>query len=197
MTLLNFDVRFTPESGHSPTRSGFCFGVSGHGVPRNRVIRRRRDKDWQKPFFDLFRATLVRYGIEKGLLAGAAQMRVVKGMIPVAVSLGLVAAVTAILWHVNLTTGGSHHLVYIYLFPVALIAAFYNGRLAVLCTAVALVCADYFLQEPLYSLANDNPLEYGDLVWFAVLAATGIKFIRVLVRPRAKIFEARSHYGRS
>jgi hypothetical protein len=22
MTLLNFDVRFTPESGHSPTRSG-------------------------------------------------------------------------------------------------------------------------------------------------------------------------------
>jgi hypothetical protein len=22
VTLLNFDVRFTPESGHSPTRSG-------------------------------------------------------------------------------------------------------------------------------------------------------------------------------
>jgi K+-sensing histidine kinase KdpD len=118
-------------------------------------------------------------------------------MFSLAVSLGLVAAVTAILWQVNLTTGGSHHLVYIYLFPVALIAAFYNGRLAVLCTAVALVCADYFLQEPLYSLANDNPLEYGDLVWFAVLAATGIKFIRVLVRPRAKILEARSLYGRS
>jgi K+-sensing histidine kinase KdpD len=124
-------------------------------------------------------------------------MRVVKGMFPIAVSLGLVGAVTAILWHATLTTGGSHHLVYIYLFPVALIAAFYNGRIAILCTAVALICADSFLQEPLYSLANDNPLEYGDLVWFAVLAPAVIKFIRVLVRPRAKILEARSRYGRS
>jgi K+-sensing histidine kinase KdpD len=119
-------------------------------------------------------------------------MRIVKSMFPIAVSLGLVAAVTAILWQVSLSTGGSHRLVYFYLFPVALIAALYNGRLAVLCTAIALVCADYFLQEPLYSLANDNSLEYGDLIWFAVLAAAGIKFIRVLVRPRAKILEARS-----
>src|SRR5215469_17727312 len=110
-------------------------------------------------------------------------MRIVKSMYPVAVPLFLIAAVTAILWQVNVSTGGSHRLVYFYLFPVALIAALYNGRLAVLCTAIALVCADYFLQEPLYSLANDNPLEYGDLIWFAVLAATAIKFIRVLVRP--------------
>jgi K+-sensing histidine kinase KdpD len=124
-------------------------------------------------------------------------MRIVKSMFPIAVSLGLVAAVTAILWQINLSTSGSHRLVYFYLFPVALIAALYNGRLAVLCTAIALVCADYFLQEPLYSLANDNPLEYGDLIWFAVLAAIGIKFIRVLVRPRAKIREARSRYGLS
>jgi K+-sensing histidine kinase KdpD len=124
-------------------------------------------------------------------------MRIVKSMFPIAVSLGLVAAVTAILWQINLSTSGSHRLVYFYLFPVALIAALYNGRLAVLCTAIALVCADYFLQEPLYSLANDNPLEYGDLIWFAVLAAIGIKFIRVLVRPRTKIREARSRYGLS
>jgi Domain of unknown function (DUF4118) len=73
--------------------------------------------------------------------------------------------------------------IYIYLFPVALIAALYNGRLAVLCAAVAIVCADLFLQEPLYSLANDNPLEYGDLIYFALLAVTAIKFIRVLARP--------------
>jgi len=43
-----------------------------------------------------------------------------------------------------------------------LIAALYNGRLALLCTAMAMVCADYFLQEPLYTFANDNPLEYGE-----------------------------------
>ena len=60
-----------------------------------------------------------------------------------------------------------------------------NGRLALLSAAIALVCADYFLQEPLYSLANDDPREYGDLFVFALLAVTAIKFVRVLVRPHA------------
>jgi K+-sensing histidine kinase KdpD len=120
-------------------------------------------------------------------------MRVVKGMFPIAASLILVAGVTAILWQVSLTTDSPHHLVYIYLFPVALIAALYDGRLAVLCTAMAMLCADYFLQEPLYSFASDNPLEYGDLICFALLAVTAIKFIRELVRPPTKSLEAKSH----
>jgi K+-sensing histidine kinase KdpD len=111
-------------------------------------------------------------------------MRALKGELPIAVSVGLVLAVTAILWRLKLTAdGSSYRLIYFYLFPVVLIAALYNGRLALLSAAIALVCADYFLQEPLYSLANDNPLEYGDLFVFAILAATAIKFIRVLVRP--------------
>jgi hypothetical protein len=66
---------------------------------------------------------------KKGLLAGAAQVRVVKGIFPIAASLTLMVAVTAVLWHLKLTTDGSK-LVYIYLFPVALIAALYSGRLA-------------------------------------------------------------------
>jgi hypothetical protein len=169
------NVRFVPKAD---------IGVP----PRNRVIRAGTY---------LFRATLFRYGIKKGLLAGQTPMRVVKGMFPIAVSLSLVAAVTAVLWQVNLTTDGSHRLVYFYLFPVALIAALYNGRLALLCAAMAMASADYFLQEPLYSFANDNPLEYGDLIWFAVLAASGIKFVRVLMRPHAKILEASSGYEQS
>ena len=112
-------------------------------------------------------------------------MRALKGLVPIAVSLGLILAVTAILWRLTLTTESSQALVYIYLFPVALIAALYNGRLALLSAALALVCADYFLQEPLYSLANDDPREYGDLFVFALLAVPAIKFVRVLVRPRA------------
>ena len=44
----------------------------------------------------------------------------------------------------------------------------------------------------IYSLANDNPREWGDLVCFAVLAVTAIKVIRELVRPRASKFETRS-----
>jgi K+-sensing histidine kinase KdpD len=96
-------------------------------------------------------------------------MRALKGVLPVAVSVGLVLAVTAVLWHINSIAAGSYHLVYFYLFPVALIAALYNGRLALLGTAIALICADYFVQKPLYILGNDNPLEYGDLFLFRSL----------------------------
>ena len=119
-------------------------------------------------------------------------MRVVKALTPIAASLGLMLAVTALLWQVNQATDGSRALIYIYLFPVALIAAVYNGRIAVLATAMALVCADYFLQEPIFSLANNDPREWGDMVCFAVLAVTAIKVIRELIRPRTSKFEARS-----
>jgi K+-sensing histidine kinase KdpD len=109
-------------------------------------------------------------------------MRALKGVFPFAVSVGLILAVTAVLWRVNSNAVVSYHLVYIYLFPLTLIAALYNGRLALLGTGIALICADYFLQKPLYVLGNDNPLEYGDLFVFSLLAVTAIKFIRVLVR---------------
>ena len=113
-------------------------------------------------------------------------MRASKGVLPIAEVVGLILAVTGILWQLKLATGESYSLVYIYLFPVTLIAALYNGRLAVLGAALALLCADYFLQEPQYSFANDNPLEYGDLFAFALLAIPAIKFVRELVRPRPK-----------
>src|SRR5215469_18968505 len=123
-------------------------------------------------------------------------MRALRGILPIVVSVGLILAVTAVLWHLNSTAGGSYHLVYIYLFPVALIAALYSGRLALLSTAIAMLCADYFLQKPLYVLGSDNPLEYGDLFVFALLAVTSIKFIRELVRPRLKSLKAGSRYRR-
>ena len=113
-------------------------------------------------------------------------MRALKDALPIAVSVGLILATTAVLWRINSAAAGSYHLVYIYLFPVALIAALYNGRLALLCTAFALICADYFLQKPLYILGNDNPLEYGDLFVFALLAVTAIKFVRIVMRPRVR-----------
>ena len=50
-------------------------------------------------------------------------MRAVKGMVPIVVSVGLILGVTAILWQLNVATGSSRGLIYIYLFPVTLIAA--------------------------------------------------------------------------
>ena len=114
-------------------------------------------------------------------------MRALKGVLPIVVSVGLILAVTVILWRINSTAAGSHGFIYVYLFPVALIAALYNGRLALLGTAIALICAAYLLLKPLYSLAVDKPLEYGDLFVFTLLAVTAIKFIRVLVRSRTSL----------
>jgi K+-sensing histidine kinase KdpD len=110
-------------------------------------------------------------------------MRALKGVLPITASVGLILAVTAVLWRISATAPGTYNLVYIYLFPVALIAALYNARLALLATAIALISADYFLQKPLYVLGSDNPLEYGDLFVFALLAVTAIKSIQVLVQP--------------
>jgi hypothetical protein len=111
--------RFALGSGHWLSTLGCPLGARGTRQPET--------------IFLSIPATLLRYGIKKGRLAEAAQVRVVKGIFPIAASL---------------------------------------------CTAIALVSADYFLQEPLYSFANDNPLEYGDLICFALLAVTAIKFIR-------------------
>ena len=114
-------------------------------------------------------------------------MRIFKGSIPIGMSLGVMAAVTALLWHLKVTTTGSDHLVFLYLMPVVLIAVFYTGRLAILCAALAVILGDYYLQDPLYSLANDNPLEYVDLVVFAGLAAMAIKCVRGFLQPRTKV----------
>jgi K+-sensing histidine kinase KdpD len=111
-----------------------------------------------------------------------------KRALPVAVSLALVAAVTAILWRIKVTVGGSHQFVYSYLFPVIWIRILYSEVLAALCAAIASVLVNYFLQDPLYSLYNENPLEYGDLVCFLVLALLAIKctFSEPLMAPRTK-----------
>ena len=122
-------------------------------------------------------------------------MRVSRGAHPIAASLALMSAVTVVLWQVKINTT-AHHLVYFYLLPIALIAVLYNGRTAVLCAAIALVVADYFLEDPIYSLVDNDLREFGDLVWFALLAVIAIKFVRGLVPPHTKILEARSRNGR-
>ena len=121
-------------------------------------------------------------------------MRALKGVVPVATSLALIVAVTAILWQLKLNAAHASGLIYLYLVPLVLISALYNGRTAILCTGVTMVCANYFLQEPMYSFSVDNRLDYGDLFCFALLAAITIKCVRVLMRPRAKGVDARSRY---
>jgi len=109
--------------------------------------------------------------------------------LPMAASLTLVAAVTAILWRIKVTVGGgSHQFVYFYLFPVILIRTLFSDVLAALCAVIASVLANYFLQDPIYSLYNADSLDYGDLVCFLLLSLLGIKcvFSEPLMSPRTK-----------
>src|SRR5437867_4572019 len=108
--------------------------------------------------------------------------------LPLTVSLAIVAAVTAVLWYIKLTFGGSHQLVYFYLFPVILVRVLFSDVMAALCAAIASLLANYFLQDPLYSLYNADPLDYGDLVGFLLLSLLAIKcvFTEPLMPPRKK-----------
>ncbi len=105
-------------------------------------------------------------------------------IIAIAVSLALIAATTALLFYIHTTQTAPQRLVYFYLLPVILIAVLFSGRLALVCAGIAVLAADYYLQDPIYSFYNSNILEFGDSIWFAILAALSIKTTRMLLTRR-------------
>src|SRR5579864_4703886 len=105
-------------------------------------------------------------------------------IIAIAVSLALIAATTALLFYIHTTQTAPQRLVYLYLLPVILIAVLFSGRLALVCAGIAVLAADYYLQDPIYSFYNSNILEFGDSIWFAILAALSIKTTRMLLPRR-------------
>jgi K+-sensing histidine kinase KdpD len=121
-------------------------------------------------------------------------MRFVKGAVPFAVTLVVVAAVTAILLYFKLAGVGPHHPVFFYLLPIALIAFLFGGVPATLFALTAIFCGAFFLYDPIYSFHVSNPLEYGDLICFTVLALMAVKCTVELLRP-VKPPAARPRYG--
>ena len=114
-------------------------------------------------------------------------MRIVNATVPIAVVLAIIAAVTAILWLVKVEAVGPHHLVFFYLLPTMLVAVLYGSLPAMLCAVAATLCAAYFLYDPLYSFVVVNPLELGELGFFAALAMIGAKCTADLLRPVGKV----------
>ncbi|HXW42731.1 MAG TPA: DUF4118 domain-containing protein [Xanthobacteraceae bacterium] len=114
-------------------------------------------------------------------------MRIVNATVPIAVVLAIIAAVTAILWLVKVEAVGPHHLVFFYLLPTMLVAVLYGSLPAMLCAVAATLCAAYFLYDPLYSFVVANPLELGELGFFAALAMIGAKCTADLLRPVGKV----------
>ena len=123
-------------------------------------------------------------------------MRFVKGAIPFAVMLAVVAAVTAVLWYCKLAGGGPHHPIFIYLLPIALVAILYGTVPAALCAAAAVMCSAFFLYDPIYSFRVANRLEIGDLVCFTMLALISVKCTVELLRPPAKAPARSARFGR-
>ncbi len=111
--------------------------------------------------------------------------------VPVAVSLGIVCAVTIVLLYFKL---GLHHPIFVYLPAIALVAMVYGSVPALIGASAAIASAAYFFYEPAYRFAVAKGLAVGDLLWFALLAVIVTKCARAL-RPSAKLHDAKSRYG--
>ena len=90
-------------------------------------------------------------------------------LVPIVVSLTLVASTTLVLWQVEVRLR-QEHLIYIYFLPTALIAIRYGSMAAMGVTIASSLAASYFLYRPLYSFAIDNVLDVFELVLFCLLA---------------------------
>jgi K+-sensing histidine kinase KdpD len=110
-------------------------------------------------------------------------MRFVKGAAPFAVALVVAAAVTAILLYFKLAGVGPHHPVFFYLLPIALVAILLGSAPATMFAIAAIPCGAFFLYDPVYSFRVTNPLEFGDLICFSVLALIAVKCTVELLRP--------------
>jgi K+-sensing histidine kinase KdpD len=110
-------------------------------------------------------------------------MGFVRGVLPFAVTLVVVATVTAILLYFKLAGVGPHHPVFFYLLPIAMIALLFGSGPATLFAIAAIPCGAFFLYDPIYSFQVSNPLEYGDMICFIVLALMAVKCSVELLRP--------------
>ena len=148
--------------------------------------------------FCLFRQSGPRYHDTKAETAKRGErMSIVTRAAPGAISLAVIAVVTAILWYLKLTTFGVRDPVFFYVLPIVVVAIVYGRGPALLGVCAAFLCADYFLYEPLYSLDISSRAEFGDLACFSLLALIGVKCAGELIRPSAaKATAAKSRYRR-
>lgn len=123
-------------------------------------------------------------------------MPILRGAISLAVTAALILAVTALLWYSKVLGFGPHHPVFVYLLPIVLVAAVFGSPQAIVCAAIAIGCAAYFLYDPVYSFQVARPLEYGDLVCFAMLALIAVKCTVELMRPSARLPAVKPRYQR-
>jgi len=112
-------------------------------------------------------------------------MRLLKEATPLAVSLAIILAVTAVLFYFK-SAQHQHHLVFFYLFPTALVAMICGSVLSMVCATFATLVAAFFLYDPIYSLYVSDPRDVGELLLFAVTGLIGAKCTAELTRSPEK-----------
>jgi|SRR5579863_3422147 K+-sensing histidine kinase KdpD len=113
-------------------------------------------------------------------------MSIVTRGLPVAISLTVIAVVTAILWYLKLSAFSLRDPVFFYVLPIIVVAIVFGRVPALLGVGAAFFCADYFLYDPLYSLDISSRVEFGDLACFSLLALMGVKCVAEVFRPTVK-----------
>ena len=100
----------------------------------------------------------------------------------------IILTITAVLFYFK-EAQHHHHLVFLYLFPTALVAMIYGSVLSMLSAIFATLLAAFFLYDPIYSFYVADPREVGELILFAVMGLIGAKCIAVLRRPAEQVDE--------
>ncbi|MBM3528418.1 MAG: DUF4118 domain-containing protein [Alphaproteobacteria bacterium] len=90
-------------------------------------------------------------------------------IVPIAVSLTLVALTTALLWYIDAQLD-QQHLIFVYFVPTALIAIRYGSISAMIVTIVCSALAAYLLYPPHFSFLVSSPRDLLELVLFCMLA---------------------------
>ena len=87
----------------------------------------------------------------------------------------------------KLTTLGPVHPIFLYLLPAALVVMLYGTRAALLAVVTGVICADYFLYDPIFVFDIPGREEVSDVACFALLALLGIKCVHELFRPSEEL----------
>jgi K+-sensing histidine kinase KdpD len=122
-------------------------------------------------------------------------MRILRGVVPTAVALAVVSAITLVLLYFKLAMFGPEHPVFFYLLPIALVTILYGRWPALLGVFTAVACADYFLYDPIYSFDIATRVEAGDLACFTFLALIGVKCATELFHPSVRLPAPKSRYN--
>jgi K+-sensing histidine kinase KdpD len=155
-------------------------------LPRcSKSLAHLRLVDRFRPRYDLFKAEMAEGGSQMGTVMTRA--------LPAVVSVTVIAAVTAVLWYLELTEGSPPNPAFFYVLPIIVIAIVYGTGPALLGVLAAFVCADFFLYDPLYTFDIVSRVEAGDLTCFSLLAVMGVKCATELFRPSAKLPATRSY----